>query len=317
MSKSKHSAQASLSPAPTAKPNLLKNASGGVHAGWLLALSLAAYAAVSPVLRAALAAAFAALFRAWGVDAQSVARAPGWARWLYAWHGSLVTALAAAAALLLSRWLRRLWALPKEKPRFSPRTFAVAALLGLGLTAMIAALCLLPDSMRPEWPLTRPRGDAALLPLCLLSLLGALAEEAFTKRVLFDGLRARWGAGWAALCAALAALLIGGMPNSALSAVNALLLALTCCGLYARRGLWAAAGFRWGWSLANVFLLGFGGGSHAVYRLYGVSEALLTGGDTGLIGGLWATLALAVLAAWPYRHKIKGILRIKRPSQNE
>ena len=54
-------------------------------------------------------------------------------------------------------------------------------------------------------------------------------------------------------------------------------------------------GFRWGWSFATVFLLGQGGGTHAVYRLLGVSEVLLTGGDAGFVYGLWLTL---LLAAW-------------------
>jgi len=53
-----------------------------------------------------------------------------------------------------------------------------------------------------------------------------------------------------------------------------------------------------------VFLLGFGGGDTAIYRLYGVSEALLTGGDAGLMHGLWTTMALAgVVLGLTFEHK--------------
>ena len=79
------------------------------------------------------------------------------------------------------------------------------------------------------------------------------------------------------------------------AAVNVLLLGLACCLLYREKGIWTAAGFRWGWSVVNVFLSGFGGGDVAVYRLYGVSEELLTGGDAGPANGLWTALMLAIV----------------------
>ena len=78
--------------------------------------------------------------------------------------------------------------------------------------------------------------------------------------------------------------------------MNALLLGIAGCLLYARHGLWTSVGFRWGWGFATAFLLGFGGGDGAVYRLYGVSEALLTGGDAGPMHGLWVTLLLLPIA---------------------
>ena len=43
--------------------------------------------------------------------------------------------------------------------------------------------------------------------------------------------------------------------------------------------------------------MGQGGGDHAVWRLYGVSETLLTGGDAGFAYGLTWTLVLAAMIA--------------------
>ena len=310
MSKSKRPAQAMTTPAPQSRNHPFKNPEGGVRAGWLLALSLLAYIGLSAAVRAGLLAVFGALFSAWGIDGQSVSRAPRWAQTLYAWHGSLVTAMGAVAALILCRFLKRLWSVTAQNRRFPVLTFGRAALAGLAMALLIAALCLLPDSMRPEWPLSRPRGDAALPALCLLSLLSAVPEEVFTRRVIQDGLRSRWGEGWAALCSAVSLLLIGAWPGSVPATVNTLLLGLACALLHARFGLWSAVGFRWAWSVANVFLLGFGGGSHAVYRLYGVSERALTGGEAGFIGGLWATLAFSALIAVLCRERIAEAIRI-------
>ncbi len=287
---------------------------GRVRAGWLLALSLLAYAAAAALVRGGLSAGFAALFRAWGIDASTAALAPGWARLLYAWHGSLVTVLAAVAGLALVRPLRRLWRLTGERTGTSIRAAIGFWIVGTGLAALITALCLLPDSMRPEWQLARPRVTAALPVLWLVTLIGVLAEEAFIRRVIYDGVKSRWGAHWAALCAGfLFFLLNSSWSGNALCAVNVLLLGLICCRIYARCGLWASAAFRWGWSFANVFVLGFGGGDQAVYRLYGVSEAWLTGGEAGYICGGWATLLFAATLIWLAKGDPMGLIgRLRR-----
>lgn len=249
-------------------------------------------------------AAFAALFRAWGIDAENAARAPWWAAAVFRWHGSAVTVIVCAALLALSAGLRRLWLGQRARATLEGRALARAAIAGLCVALVIAALCLLPDSMRLEWPPGAPNVTWALPTLCAVSLLAALAEEAFLKRVLFDGLRARWGAIWAtAIVCALFFVSNGGYAGNVACAVNVLLLGAICCAMYARWGLWAAAGFRWGWSVGTMFVMGFGGGEAAVYRLYGVSEAWLTGGDAGPVYGLWATLLLAGMLAWLMRKK--------------
>ena len=81
----------------------------------------------------------------------------------------------------------------------------------------------------------------------------------------------------------------GGCSGSWISGVNVALMGLLCAVIYPRFGLWATVALRWGWGFATVFLWG------RVYRLYGVSETLLTGGDAGLVYGLWLTAALVIL----------------------
>ena len=263
-----------------------------------MAVSLFGYVMIALATRFGLMRAFAALFEAWGIDGASAGRAPVWAQALYRWHGSLATIAFAALSLALAKRLRGLWRL--EGPLIPKASAGLwgASLSGVLMTVVIAALCLLPDSMRLEWPLTAPRLTAALPVLCAVSLLSILGEEAFLKRVLFDGLRENWNGIWAtAVVCAVFWLTGGGLAGGVVASVNVLLLGLDCCLLYARYGFWTSVGFRWGWGLANMFLLGFGGGDAAIYRLYGVSEALLTGADAGPMHGLWATVMLAGVIA--------------------
>ena len=304
MSKSKREAQAT--PAPCKSGSLWTAEGGGVRTGWLLAASLFGYALVTLATRYGLIRAFAALFDVWGIDATNLQRAPGWARLLYVWHGSIATLVFSALTLLLSGWLRRrLWRLEGallERPFGRIWKATVVGILG---PLVVAVLSLIPDSMRLEWPLATPRLTWTLPVMAVISLISTVAEEAFTKRVLYDGLRARWnGMAAVAVVSLVFGLIGGGLGGSIVGAINALLLGLAGCLLYARYGLWTMVGFRWGWSFATAFLLGFGGGDATVYRLYGVSEALLTGGDAGLMHGLWATLLLAgIIGVLMPRHK--------------
>lgn len=306
MSKSKRAAREAQTPAPRERRQLFRSKDGGIRTGWLIAVSLIGYAALLAAGRYGLSRGFAALFAAWNIDGTNAWRAPGWARLLYAWHGSLITIIVSTLTLGLVAWLRRLWRLGQGRLRFSGKALLVPALLGFGGAVLVAALCLVPDSMRPEWPLTAPRLTWSLIPLCVVSLLGTLAEEAFTKRVLYDGLFRRWGRPWAITVACIAFFLVnGGWAGSAVSAINVLLLGALCCLIYEKGGLWACAGLRWGWSVGTVFLLGFGGGDAALYRLYAVSETLLTGGDPGPMYGLWAMLLIiaAIVAIELKRNK--------------
>ena len=300
MSKSKRVTREGMGPAATAnKKSLFIDGNGELRTGWLLAASLLSYAILALATRFGLVRAFAALFRMWGINSTTVGIAPGWARLLYVWHGSLVTAISSILTLMLCRWLRRLWGKRGDDLGFEPLGLLKSTTVGVAVTLAVLALCLVPDSLRPRWSLHAPRLSWGLVPLCAVTLLSVLAEECFTKHVLMDGVAGRWGQVWgfAAACAAFFAF-NGGWSAGCVAAVNVLLLGAVCCLMYRSYGLWTAVGFRWGWSAVNTLLLGFGGGDSAVYRFYGVSERLLTGGDAGPAHGLWTALALAGLILW-------------------
>ncbi len=270
--------------------------------GWLLAVSLVCCTIVTVGVRLALGAAFTGLFRAWGVDAATVTRAPTWAQLVYRWHGSAVTLASAIALIGLSMWLRGLWtgsgALPlsrseEENRRSTTGQCALFALIGLAAAALVLAVSILPDSIRAER--AAPRLTWTLPVMLVVAFISTLAEELFTKRVLYDGIASRWGTLWATLVSAAGFFLMaGGYAGNVLSAVNVALLGSLCCLVYARNGLWASVGLRFGWTAATVFLMGFGGGEASVWRFYGVSEGLLTGGDAGPVYGLYMTILLIV-----------------------
>ena len=307
MSRSKRAAQGMATPAPRQRRSIWTGNDGSVRTGWLLAVSLLACLLAALLTRYGLVRAFDALFTAWRVNAGNIHLAPLWARALYRWHGSLATLAFAGLTMLLARWLRGVWRL--EGGLFTPpgRALWRLALAGAAAALLVALLGLIPDSLRLEWPLNQPRLSATLPVVVLIALAAALGEEAFTKRLLFDGLRSRrWGIWATVLTCGVYWLTNAGYAGGVICAVNVLMLGWVGCILYARCGLWASVGFRWGWGMVNTFLLGFGGGDYAVYRLYGVSEGLLTGGDAGPMYGLWATVLLAGMIAWLLLKRKRG-----------
>ena len=301
MSKSKRTARAE-GPSTTDGAKVRLARSGWLNTLGLLAVSLAALAAVTVALRLGLNALLDRLFAAWNLRADTVARAPGWAQALYGWRGALVTLAVGAALLSLCRPLRALWGLRPGGRRGTMKMGGFGLLTGVGIALLIALLSLLPDSARLSWPLSAPRLNGALPALCLISLVGVLAEEAFARGVLQDGLKNRLGGHWASAVACAAFFVMrGGWSGGWVYGVNVLLTGLVCCLLYARYGLTAAVGFRWGLEAFAAYIMGFGGGSAAVYQLYGVSETLLTGGDSGPLYGLWLALAMLALVVMLHR----------------
>lgn len=281
MSKSKRTA-------PPQEP-VIKQEHAHLKTVGLLLLALIVWAVAALAVPVGLGLAFAALFKAWNVSAETAARAPGWAQMLYVWHGSLIT--------LISGGLLILACVLGFKVRLSKPSRSIIKPLGFGALSAIGMtfLFLLTDSLRLYWPLSSPHLNPGLLPLGLLTLISALAEELFTKGVVWQSIRDKWGKLWATIVGTLLFFIIGGgLTGTVISGVNVLLLGLTCCILYERDDLWAPVALRWGWGGATMFLLGQGGGAYAVYRAYGVSETLFTGGDAGFAYGLMWTVILAV-----------------------
>ena len=73
-------------------------------------------------------------------------------------------------------------------------------------------------------------------------------------------------------------------------------MAMVGCALYERGGLLASAALQTIWAAGATLLFGFPGMSAsaaAVCPLYHVSDAWLTGGNAGPMGGAWFTLLLS------------------------
>ena len=276
--------------------------------GWIT-IAVASYALEILAVPQALSAAFEELFGAWGIHADNVWRAPMWAQMIYRWHGSAVNTVTSVALLGLAALMRRWWPeWTRTSKGSSGRRGVCYAPAGLFAAIAVAALCLIPDSMRLRWPLKTPNVTVELPVLMAISLLRVLAEETFLKGVLYDGIRAYRRRGWAtAVVCAVFFLFGGGWSGNIICGINVLLLGALGCVLYESGGLWSAVAYRWGWSTGTVFLMGFGGGNAAVYRLYSLSEAILTGGDSGPMCGLWATLALAVTLMIQGRYTLSSL----------
>lgn len=250
---------------------------------------------VSYGLRLGLNRAFGALFAAWQVNGENILKAPVWARMIYSFHGILITVAAcgamAATAMLLRK--KRLGKAPLDPGAL--RRGIVPGLWGAVLALGSAALFVIMDSMRLEWPLSAPKFSVSLLVMLPVTILTAWAEEYFTKRLVFDGVQRQMGKRWACGFSALIFFLFnGGLEGNGISGLNVLLMGLVTCAWYDRRGLWAAVLFRGLWSYCALFIAGFGATSAAqsVYSLYRVSETAFTGGDGGMIYGWWMTVVM-------------------------
>lgn len=201
----------------------------------------------------------------------------------------------------------------KNTRRMDTRKFTLfAAALGLAMGGGLGALALWTDSMRLETPWRGPSIALAQLTALIVLALGRLLSEILTKRLCFDALRMRSRrAAWIVSVALATALNLRAI--SVLGVLNALLLSMVGCALYERGGLSASAVLQTVWTAAATLLFGFPGMSasaSAVWPLYHVSDAWLTGGSAGPMGGAWfAMLLLAALLALLRRPLIDAIRR--------
>ena len=294
------------------KPNLrgrlgkvFMRPNGSLRPGWFVIGALIIVRILGLGVRLGLNSGFYALFSAWRVNASNIHLAPRWAQLIYSWHGSFVTLAVCAVLTAVSLFMRRRRLGSAAHLRTDFRNGLVPGIFSGLFTLCSGAVFLIMDSMRPEWPITQPYFDLNLLFMLPVTVFTALSEELFTKGVVFDGVRQVWKRPAAiAATAAVFFVLNGGYAGSILCGINVLLMGIVCCMLYERRGLWAAVLFRGIWSYCSVFVAGFGQKSMSVYSLYSVSEAWLTGGDSGMICGLWMTFWLASIAVWMERRKV-------------
>jgi len=281
----------------------------GVRAGWILLCAVAMYRLVNYGLRLGLNTYFAHLFSVWHVNGTNIHRAPRWAQLIWSWHGSIITVVVCAVCICLSLVMRGWW-LKKRRAAADFRQGLAWAGVGAGIAAAAAALFVLFDSMRLEWPLTEPVFSVNIVMMLPVTLFTAFAEELFAKGVVFDLAADRMKRLWAYVISAVVFFLFnGGYAGTVVSGINVLLMGIVCCMLYEKYGLWAAALFRGAWSYVSVFIVGFGAVNAAgsVYALYGVSETWLTGGDGGMIYGVLMTAVLIGMAVWMERKALAKV----------
>lgn len=181
------------------------------------------------------------------------------------------------------------------KPSVSRKPVLFAALLGLLLSGGLGILALTTDCMRVESPWSAPHFSFSQLSALLVLALGRLLSEMLTKRLCFDALCAR-SRRWAWMASVALATLLNLRGLSVLGVLNALLMAVVGCALYERGGLLASTALQTIWAASATLLLGFPGMSAsatAVWPLYHVSDAWLTGGNAGPMSGAWFTLLLS------------------------
>lgn len=250
-----------------------------------------------------------ALFAAWNVNAQTAARAPGWARLLYNGSGTLVAWIGYGLLLAAGFGACRLCRVPAKGERMARRRMLLWALPALALSLLFLAT----DSLRMQNGWLSPQLNATWAIRLILCALGAAAEGVWFRRWL-NGLLNRAMPGWLArlltalLFGACAAGLSAGTP---LQAVNLALLGWLLLEPDASTADFAAGRFAFllpGLLLAPV-------GSAALYRLLDVSEPVLTGGAAGISAGSAMTVLLCAVLLAKNREALTGLLRQRKKEE--
>ena len=240
-----------------------------------------------------------ALFDVWNLKADTVARAPLWARALYGNAGTFVALVSYAALIGAGLLCSRLCGLQARREAIRPQAL-LWALPPLGATALSMAV----DSLRLKNALTAPQVGGAWVMLLAAGVLTALAEGIWFQSFLYGALaRIRLGGSVRWIVALLFAVHAAWRPDATpLLAVNMLLL-----GALLLRPEGSAAGFalrRFAFLLPGI-LMSAPVGSGALYELLDVSEDWLTGGAAGIsAGGLMTAILLAILV-----YENRGTLR--------
>lgn len=260
---------------------------------WIkLLAALAAVLAAAWAVPLLLTALFQALFAAWGVNGETVARAPGWAQalyggWLYV-NGALQGAAIVLAAWQIGRML--------GEPVRMGKGIATGLLAGALSAMLLIALFRLLDVMRFGHVLSAP-AFSTLTPMLLLYVLaqalGAVLATGLIGQVL-SGWHRALGYG---SCAAIYALLFGRW--TVLGVLNSVLFGLLLWHARERKGGVAAAfGFLAAFSVWSVAVFGMPPWQQgALYETYHVSKPWLTGGGMGPWAGFAMTVVLTAIIA--------------------
>ena len=276
---------------------------GALRAVWRLMLAVAAYIVWTNGITIGLSYAFDALFSAWGVTTLNLSYAPGYAQFLAANYGNVISLLSSAGVIAFA-----IIAAPaRDRLRFKPMFLGIGTLAGFAVVAVAVGGFLILDSVR----MTSASPDFTWSPAILLPvyLAAAVAEEFFARGYVLRMVAARANRPLGYLAsAAIFLYMTGGYALNAMGIANMLLFSIVLCALSERWSSWLTAGVRFGWGYALTSLVAFpgGGGGSPVVTLYSVSENWLTGGSAGLVSGLYTTLVLLVALGFLFQGAIKG-----------
>ena len=280
------------------------NQKGRPRAVWLLALGYALYLGWAYAASYGLARGFSALFEAWGLTQANLHLAPAWARFVARYYGSGISVVSSRGIIGITCQLMRL--MPREQARPRPRwgAFGGGVLTGLGIAVLFAVLFTLTDSVRAARALSQSRLSREMVVLLVVYFFASLAEECFDRAfvlgVVADSLPS-WRGRTPAACAVSALMLwltTGALNLGAIGSLNVLLFGGLCALLHLYGQAAFSLGLRFAWSWATASLVAFPGGNTATAPLmafYHVSDALMTGGNRGLICGLGMTVMLGLL----------------------
>jgi membrane protease YdiL (CAAX protease family) len=262
-----------------------------LRAAWRLILALVLYYLWTGGVAVALTHAADTLFRAWGITANNVHLAPGYARWLAGNYAHLITIISACGVAYFAYRA----APDRAQLKLRPARFALGTLIGAAVVLAGGALMLAFDSMR--MPSSSPAFSPSILIYLPVLLAAALAEEMFARGFALRMVKRRANRAWAYAASTVVFLFVtGAYQLTVMGMVNMLLFSAALCALSERWSIWATAGLRFGWSFAITCVMAFPGGGAArpILALYPVSETLLTGGYGGLIAGLYMTVLLLI-----------------------
>ncbi len=271
---------------------------GKMRLGWRLMIGILAYVLAFYGVLWGCSAIFGALFEAWNLTNENLIYAPRWARQIVLEHTDVTYMLAYCASMDAVIFLTQGYT---ERTKSSFKETGRAALLGLGLGAILTIIAFALDSMRLEKPLCEPVLQGHIFRTLGVLVLGSSSGEVLTKRLVFYHVNARFGRMWSYAAVGILSMLLSGMWSHPLGIVNALLMAIAGCAVYERGGLFASAALSAGWSAWTTWLFAWPGTGPSVYRMYAVSDAWLTGGSAGANGGLGATVGWIIIAMLLFR----------------
>ena len=228
------------------------------------------------------------LLSSWGVTYANLPQCPIWIQYLVTYQTGIYSAVAAMITIAVSALLLRNI---KSKPGALRTAAGFAA--GIAVSALFAAIFLATDSMRPY---TFSAGFSAhtFISLAMLTLT-SLAEAALAFGYIRLSAEKRGGKAAGYLCAVIMFCIMNTFSTAgAMGTVNLVFIALLMCLISEKSGILPAAALRTGFLWCSTAVIGFTGAETAVFRLYPVSETLLTGGQRGLMHGLAFTIICAI-----------------------